>query len=135
MHIAKAMIRIAQEGSIGANFDEFSCFSCQTKHVPIYEFRCESCGKTFATLVGMTAEPDEERCPYCKSKNTRKLVSRPGKFRTEDDRLEELADRLEGMTEPSSYREMRDTVRELGSALDDSAADEMEEMLELDSEE
>jgi hypothetical protein len=83
----------------------------------------------------MTAEPDEERCPYCKSKNTTKLVSRPGKFRSEDDRLEELADRLEGMTEPSSYREMRETVRELGSALDDSAADEMEEMLELDSEE
>lgn len=135
MHITKAMIRIAQEGSISANFDEISCFSCQTKDVPIYEFRCESCGKTFATLVGMTSDPDEDRCPHCKSNKTTKLVSRPGKFRTEFDRLEELADRLEGMSEPSSYREMRDTVRELGSALDDSAADEMEEMLELDSEE
>lgn len=83
----------------------------------------------------MTAEPDDERCPHCKSRKTARLVSRPAKFRTEDDRLDELADKLDGMPEPNSYKQMRETVRELGGALDDSAADEMEEMFEMDAEE
>lgn len=103
--------------------------------MPIYEYRCESCGKTFTALIGMIAYPDDESCPHCHSDRTTRLVSKPAKFRKEDDRLDELADELEGMPEPTSYREMRDTVRKLGSALDDSAADEMEEMLEADSEE
>jgi hypothetical protein len=45
--------------------------------------------------------------------------------------LDDLADRVESIGEPESYREMRHHVREAGEALDDSAADEMEEMLEL----
>lgn len=102
--------------------------------MPIYEYLCESCRRKFTALIGMTTEPDDEHCPHCKSKQTTRLVSKPAKFRKEDDRLDELADKLERMQEPTSYRQMRDTVRELGSALDDSAADDMEEMFELDAE-
>jgi hypothetical protein len=39
------------------------------------------------------------------------------------------------MGEPETYREMREQIREAGEALDDSAADEMEEMLELGEDE
>jgi hypothetical protein len=44
--------------------------------------------------------------------------------------LDDLADRVDRLGEPESYREMRRHIREAGEALDDSAADEMEEMLE-----
>lgn len=102
--------------------------------VPIFEFRCDECGERFATLVGMVAEEDSEACPKCGSPKTRRLVSRVAKFRPEDQRVDEIADRLEHFGEPGSSSEMRSLVRELGSAMDEDMADEMEEMLEGDLE-
>lgn len=82
----------------------------------------------------MTAEPDEESCPHCGSKKTNRLVSRVGRFRSEDDRIDELADRFETMGEPESPAAMRQMVREMGSAMDEDMTDEMEEMFEADME-
>lgn len=62
------------------------------------------------------------------------MVSRVAKFRTEDGRIDELADRFETLGEPDSPAEMRELVREMGSAMDDDMADEMEEMFEADME-
>ncbi len=43
--------------------------------MPIFEFRCEDCGKLFETL----AKRDETvECPDCKSKNTKKQLSKFG---------------------------------------------------------
>lgn len=100
--------------------------------MPIYEYRCADCGKKFSALVGMTAEPDDERCPACGGQRTSKLVSRVGKFRSEDARIDEIADRFEVMGEPDSPSAMRDAVREMGKAMDDDLSDEMEEMFESD---
>lgn len=80
----------------------------------------------------MVVGADEEKCPSCGSQNTSKLVSRFARFRNEDDRIDELADRLETMGEPDSPSEMRSVMRELGKALDEDASDEMEEMFESD---
>lgn len=44
-----------------------------------------------------------------------------------------MADRMELMGEPESPSEVRKMVREMGKALDDDAADEMEEMFESDA--
>lgn len=103
--------------------------------MPVFEYRCADCGRKFSALVGMTAEPDDARCPNCRSLNTSKLVSRPGRYRTEDDRMDEVADRLEGMDDATSPTVIREAMREVGKALDDDASEEMEEMFESDSEE
>jgi putative FmdB family regulatory protein len=100
--------------------------------MPVFEYRCADCGRKFSALVGMTAEPDDERCPHCQSANTSKLISRPGRFRVEDDRIEEVADRMEAMGEPDSPSAMRQAVREMGKAMDEDISDEMEEMFESD---
>lgn len=102
--------------------------------MPIYEFRCGDCGKKFSTLVGVVAEADDTACPNCKSRNTSKLVSKFARFRNEDDRIDEIADRLEYMDEPESGAELREIVRELGKATDDDVSEEMEEMFEADME-
>lgn len=102
--------------------------------MPIYEYRCAACGKKFSALVGMTAEPDDEACPHCGSPNAQRLVSRVAKFRSEDGRIDELADRFEDMGEPESPAEMREMVKDMGRAMDDDMADEMEEMFEADME-
>lgn len=83
----------------------------------------------------MTAEPDDEVCPHCGSRDLSKLVSRFRRGRSEDDRVEELADRLEATGEPDSPTELREMVREMGKAMDDDMSDEMEEMFESDMEE
>lgn len=100
--------------------------------MPVYEYRCADCGKKFSALVGMTAQPDDSRCPACGSLQTAKLISRPGRFRVEDDRIDEVATRMESMGDPESPTEMREAMREMGKALDDDLSDEMEEMFESD---
>lgn len=100
--------------------------------MPVFEYRCPDCGRKFSALVGMTAEPDDARCPKCGGLNAAKLVSRPGRYRVEDDRVDEIADRMEAMGEPESPTAMREAMREMGKALDDDASDEMEEMFEAD---
>jgi len=102
--------------------------------MPIFEFRCQSCGKKFSALIGMTSEPDDEMCPHCASSSVSKLVSRVARYRTEDDRVGEIADRLDAMDEPDSPAEMRQMVKEMGKALDEDVSDEIEEMFEADIE-
>jgi hypothetical protein len=82
-------------------------------------------------LVGVLAVEDEQVCPNCGSTEIEKRPSRVQRARSEDERLDDLADRVERRGEPEGYLDLRQQVREAGEALDDSAADEMEEMLEL----
>lgn len=100
--------------------------------MPVFEYRCDACGRRFSALVGMTAGADEVRCPYCGGGSASKLVSRPGRYRTEDDRIDEVAERLESMDEDASPSVIRERMREVGKALDEDASDEFEEMFEAD---
>jgi putative FmdB family regulatory protein len=102
--------------------------------MPIYEYRCEDCKKKFSALIGMTAEPDNEKCSHCGSLHSKRLVSRFARLRTEDDRIDEIADELEIMGEPDSPTKMRSMVREMGKAMDDDMSADMEEMFEADME-
>jgi len=100
--------------------------------VPVFEYRCQGCGKKFSALVGVTAEPDDERCPHCGGRETSKLVSRFARYRSEDDRIDALADQLEAMGEPDSPSETREMMREMGKAMDEDVSDDMEELFEAD---
>jgi putative FmdB family regulatory protein len=102
--------------------------------VPVFEYRCLSCNRKFSALIGMTAEPDDEKCPHCGSRETTKLVSRFARYRNEDDRVDALADQLEVMGEPESPAQMREMMKEMGKAMDEDASAEMEEMFEADME-
>ncbi|MCW5937146.1 MAG: zinc ribbon domain-containing protein [Fimbriimonadaceae bacterium] len=103
--------------------------------MPLYEFRCGGCGRKVTLLVGVVASDGADCCPHCGSADLTKLVSRFRRGRSEDDRVDELADRVELMGEPDSSSGMRSLVREMGKAMDDDMADEMEELFETDMEE
>jgi putative FmdB family regulatory protein len=102
--------------------------------MPVFEYRCAECGKKFSALVGMTAEPDDLKCPQCGGVKASKLVSRFARYRNEDDRIDEVADQLEYAGEPESPSAMREMVRSMGKAMDEDVSDEMEEMFEADLE-
>ncbi len=50
-------------------------FYPQEMNMPIYEFHCEDCGKTFESLVLIASAVDELTCKYCNSSNIKKLIS------------------------------------------------------------
>jgi putative FmdB family regulatory protein len=100
--------------------------------VPLFEFRCAACGRKFQTLVGVVAGAEENACPHCGSAETTKLVSRFARYRSEDDRLDAFADRLEIGGEPDSAAESRRLIREMGKAMDEDASEELEELFEQD---
>lgn len=101
--------------------------------MPLIEFLCRGCGHRFSQLLGVTADSAVEPCPKCGSARLERAVSRFRPARSEEDRLDELADRLETLGEPESPREMRELAREMGKAMDDDMSEEMEEMLEADT--
>ncbi len=43
--------------------------------MPIYEFRCEDCGKIFEALCITKEDEKQVKCPYCASKKVRKEYS------------------------------------------------------------
>ena len=100
--------------------------------MPIYEYRCADCGKrsTFVTLSVRSAF--ESRCQACGSGNTKKLVSRVAVLRSEESRMESLADpaRLGGLDEsdPGSVaRWMKKMGREMGEDVGGDIEQAMEE--------
>ena len=48
--------------------------SGHTLHMPIYEYRCEECGKRSSALLGSYASPDP-LCPHCGKPALKRLVS------------------------------------------------------------
>lgn len=102
--------------------------------MPIYEFRCHQCGKKFSDLLPIGKESSHSDCPKCGSHDAEKLISRFTRHRSEDDRLDSIADSLDEVGEPDSPAEMRQLVREMGKAMDDDSSSEMEEMFEADME-
>ena len=82
----------------------------------------------------MVANQEPVECPKCKSAEVNKLVSKFVRGRNEDTRIDEIADQLETMGEPESGAELREMMKEMGKAMDEDSADEMEELFEADME-
>lgn len=43
--------------------------------MPMYEYACASCGRTFEELVRSAGEAESPACPHCKSRKTERRVS------------------------------------------------------------
>jgi putative FmdB family regulatory protein len=55
--------------------------------MPIYEYRCDRCGKEFHQLFLNPRKIDKVTCKYCSSKNVTKLLSSFSVHQTEASRL------------------------------------------------
>ena len=60
--------------------------------MPIYEFRCQDCGKQISVLMSINDQPENFHCPNCNNTNLKKLISRFVSPKSEDARMESLAD-------------------------------------------
>jgi len=103
--------------------------------LPIYEYRCLDCGKKSTFLTLSVASPVEAKCRKCGSGNMVKLVSRVAVSRSEESRLESLADpsKLAGLDEkdPKSLaRWMKRMGKEMGEDLGEDFDESIDEAME-----
>ena len=100
--------------------------------MPIYEYRCNKCRKKVSILTLRVSEKVDERCEHCGSTSLTRLLSRFAMTRSEESRLDSLADpsNLSGLDESdpkSMARWMRKMGREMG---DELGGEDFEEMLD-----
>jgi len=104
--------------------------------MPLFEFRCEECAKRFTFLAGVIADNNDPACPRCGSTHLKKLISRVAHGRSDDERMDSLADRLESadMEDPRDLRRFaREMGREMSAETGEDMSDEMEELIEAEA--
>lgn len=99
--------------------------------MPIYEYLCPACNGKFQKLVRGFDDPPGLACPRCGSAGVRRAVSRFATLKSEDDRIESLADpsTLSGLDE-SDPRSIARWAKRLGKELGDDAGEDWDEMVE-----
>jgi putative FmdB family regulatory protein len=103
--------------------------------MPIYEYRCQDCGKKTTVLTLSALKPVEARCKHCGGSNMKKLVSRVAVLRSGESRLESLNDplKMSGLDEddPKSVaRWMKKMGKEMGEEAGEDFNDSIDEAIE-----
>jgi putative FmdB family regulatory protein len=104
--------------------------------MPIYEFRCRKCRKRFSVLTLRVGESYELRCEHCGSSEADRLMSRFAMPKSEEARMESLADPSRfGDLDENDPKSMARWMREMGKEMgDEFGGDEFEQMVdELES--
>jgi putative FmdB family regulatory protein len=90
--------------------------------VPVYEYRCQDCKRRVSIFYRSFSDAEEGKpvCPRCEGTNLKRLVSRVRMIRSEEGRLDNLADfdDLPDENDPKSLgRWMRKMSAEMGEGL------------------
>lgn len=106
--------------------------------MPIYEYRCHDCGKKFEFLFLSSQTTPTVHCKHCQSQNVVKLISRVRVIKSEESRLESLADptKLSGLDEkdPKSIaRWVKKMGKEMGEDMGEDFDQAVEEAMEESS--
>ena len=99
--------------------------------MPIYEYRCTRCKRKSTVLTLRASETVDPRCEHCGSAEMTRLMSRFAMVRSEESRLDDLADpsALDGLDE-SDPRTMARWMRKMGKELGEDAGDDFDEMVD-----
>ena len=99
--------------------------------MPIYEFRCGDCHRKVTVLTLRASEPIDGQCEHCGGRNLTRLMSRFAMLRSEDARLDDLADpsSLGGLDE-NDPKSMARWMRKMGKELGEDAGDDFDEMVD-----
>ena len=98
--------------------------------MPIYEYQCKDCGRRSSFLV-LKAEGFHPVCKQCGGAKLTKLISRVSFMRSDDDRLERLADpsRL-GDIDENDPRSMARWMKRMGKEMGEDVGEDFDQMVE-----
>src|SRR5256885_394400 len=99
--------------------------------MPIYEYRCLDCGRYQSVLVRTFSEPTDLQCPRCQGAHFRKLVSRFAVLRSDESRLDDLADPSSiGDVDENDPRSVARWARKMGDQVGEDLGPEFDEMVD-----
>ena len=101
--------------------------------MPVYEYRCNTCRRRSSALFKTFASVATPACPHCGAppEQMQKLMSRVSVMKSEESRLEALADpSMFGDVDENDPRSVAKWARKLGEQLGDDAPDDYSEMVD-----
>jgi putative FmdB family regulatory protein len=99
--------------------------------MPIYEYHCADCRRPVSLLVMRISDPATPHCPRCGGERLTRLLSRFATIRSEDDRLESLADPTQlGDLDENDPRSMARWMKKMGGELGDDAGEDWDAMVD-----
>ena len=98
--------------------------------MPIYEYLCTNCRRLFSKLWPTIAASQGACCPYCNSYDLNRLISRVSLIKSEESRLEGLADPSKlGDLDESDPRSVGRWMRKMGQEMGEELGNEFGEMV------
>ena len=92
--------------------------------MPIYEYRCEACGKISEFLLMRIDEKFSPECKRCKSKKMSRVLSKVRVLRSEENRMEGLADPSKwGDLDENDPKSMAKWMKRMGKELGEDVGD------------
>jgi len=99
--------------------------------MPIFEYRCEDCGKISEFLLIRTDEVFIPQCKRCKSKKMSRVLSKVRVIRSEESRMESLADPSKwGDLDEKDPRSMAKMMRRLGKEFGEELGEDADRMVD-----
>lgn len=98
--------------------------------MPVYEYLCHDCNRQFSRFFWRIADAEGAQC-RCGSTNLEQLVSRVSMHRSEESRLENLADPAKwGDVDENDPKAMARMMRKLGGEMGEDLGPEFNEMVD-----
>ena len=99
--------------------------------MPIYEYRCNDCGKISEFLLIKTDETFIPQCKRCKSKKMSRVLSRVRVIRSEESRMESLADPSKwGGLDEKDPKSMAKWMKKMGKEMGEEMGEDVDQMMD-----
>lgn len=99
--------------------------------MPIYEYRCVDCKKRISLLILSVSQGPTATCTFCGSKDLERLMSRFASPKSEEARLESLADPSKfGDVDENDPQSMARFMKKMGQEMGEDMGDDFDEALE-----
>lgn len=99
--------------------------------MPIYEYRCNECGKISEFLFIKTDETFIPQCKRCKSEKMTRVLSKVRVIRSEESRMESLADpsKWSGLNEKDP-KSMAKWMKRMGKEMGEEMGQDVDQMVD-----
>ena len=99
--------------------------------MPIYEYHCEDCRRRVSILVRSISNPGRPTCPRCGGHHLERLMSRFARLRSEDDRLDDLADPSSlGDLDENDPKSVARLAKKMGHELGEDLGEDFDQVME-----
>jgi putative FmdB family regulatory protein len=99
--------------------------------MPIYDYRCQGCGRRISLLFQTYAAAESAACPHCGSQDLTRLITRFAVVKSEESRLDDLTDPSAfGDLDESDPRSVARWARRMGDEMGEDLGPEYDEMVD-----